>query len=165
MPSIKCCGKRNMPDGEVFTAPIKDSINGYVTFNCPTIYQGKEFVTVRLKFKKGKIIDATSPGKDKELNKILDTDEGARYAGEFSLGVNPGIQFPIRNILFDEKIFGSIHIAMGNCYDECNNGNNSAIHWDMIKLLKGDGKVFFDGKLIQKDGRFVHPKLVSLNPR
>jgi len=164
MPAIKCCGMRNLPDGEVFTAPIKDSIDGHITFNCPTIYQGKEYNFIRLRFKKGKVIKATSPGKDRELNKVLDTDDGSRYVGEFSLGFNPAIRFPMRNILFDEKIFGSIHLAMGNCYDECNNGNNSAIHWDMVKLLQGDGKIFFDGKLIQKDGRFVHPKLISLNP-
>jgi aminopeptidase len=165
MPAIKCCGRQNMPDGEVFTAPIKDSINGSITFNCPTIYQGKEYNSIRLKFKRGKIVEATSPGKDRELNKVLDTDEGARYVGEFSLGVNPQIQIPMRNILFDEKISGSIHMAMGNCYDECNNGNTSAIHWDMVKLLRGDGKIFFDGKLIQKDGRFVHTRLTSLNPK
>ena len=165
MPAIKCCGRQNLPDGEVFTAPIKDSIDGHITFNCPTIYQGKEYTSIKLKFKHGKISNATSPGKDKELNKVLDTDGGARYVGEFSFGVNPRIQFPMRNILFDEKIFGSIHMAVGNCYDECNNGNTSAIHWDMVKLLKGDGKIFFDGKLIQKDGRFVHPRLTSLNPK
>jgi aminopeptidase len=165
MPAIKCCGKRNLPDGEVFTAPIKDSIDGYITFNCPTIYQGKEYTTIKLKFKKGKIVEAHSLGRDKEINKVLDTDEGSRSVGEFSLGVNPGIQFPMRNILFDEKISGSIHLAIGNCYDECNNGNTSAIHWDMVKLLKGDGKIFFDGKLIQKDGVFVHPRLMSLNPK
>lgn len=165
MPVIKCCGLRNLPDGEVFTAPIKETVNGYIKFNCPTIYQGREFFNIKLKFKNGRIVDATSPGKIKELNKILDIDEGARYIGEFSLGLNPGIQYPIKNILFDEKIFGSLHLAVGNCYENCNNGNSSAIHWDMIKLLNGDGNIYFDGKLIQKDGKFIHPKLLSLNPR
>ncbi|MCX5886292.1 MAG: aminopeptidase [Proteobacteria bacterium] len=165
MPAIKCCGMRNLPDGEVFTAPVKDSIDGYITFNCPAIYQGKEYNSIRLRFKKGKIVEATSPGKNRELNKVLDTDDGSRYVGEFSLGVNPAIRFPMRNILFDEKISGSIHLAMGNSYDDCSNSNTSAIHWDMVKLLQGDGKIFFDGKLIQKDGKFVHPKLTSLNPK
>ena len=101
---------------------------------------------------------------DAELNRILDTDEGARYIGEFAIGVNPGIRRPMRNILFDEKIFGSIHFTPGQCYDECDNGNISAVHWDMVKLLEGDGEIWFDDVLIQKDGRFVHKDLLALNP-
>lgn len=164
MPGIKCDGRYNIPDGEVFTAPVKDSVEGYITYNCPTIYHGKEFSNIRLEFSRGKVVRATSSGMDEQLNRILDTDEGARYIGEFAIGVNPAIRQPMRNILFDEKIFGSIHFTPGQCYDECDNGNRSAVHWDMVKLLEGDGEILFDGVVIQKDGRFVHSSLVSLNP-
>lgn len=161
---IKCDGRFNIPDGEVFTAPVRDSVEGHITYNCPTIYQGKEFNDIRLEFKKGRVVKATAPGMDEELNRILNTDEGARYIGEFAIGVNPNIREPMRNILFDEKIFGSIHFTPGQCYDECDNGNRSAVHWDMVKLLNGDGEIWFDDLLIQKDGLFVHKDLVSLNP-
>jgi aminopeptidase len=164
MPGIKCDGRFNIPDGEVFTAPVRDSVEGFITYNCPTVYQGKEFNNVRLEFRQGRIVAATSPGNDDALNRILDTDEGARFIGEFAIGVNPGITEPMRNILFDEKIFGSIHFTPGQCYDECDNGNQSAVHWDMVKLLRGDGEIWFDETLILKDGRFVHPDLQSLNP-
>jgi aminopeptidase len=164
LPGIKCDGRMNIPDGEVFTAPVKDSVEGYITYNCPTVYQGKEFNNIRLEFIEGKIVKASSPGMDEILNKILDTDEGARYIGEFAVGVNPNIKVPMRNILFDEKIFGSIHFTPGQCYDECDNGNRSAVHWDMVKILNGDGELWFDGNLIQKDGRFVHKDLLDLNP-
>jgi aminopeptidase len=164
MPGIKCDGRCNIPDGEVFTAPVRDSVEGFITYNCPTVYQGKEFNTIRLEFRKGRIVSATAPGMDDELNRILDSDEGARYVGEFAIGVNPRITQPMRNILFDEKIFGSIHFTPGQCYDECDNGNRSAVHWDMVKLLSGDGEIWFDDVLIQKDGRFVQKDLKSLNP-
>ncbi|WP_306533084.1 aminopeptidase [Geobacter sp.] len=162
---IKCDGRFNIPDGEVFTAPVRDSVEGYITYNCPTIYQGKEFNGIRLQFEQGRIVKATAPALEEDLNRILDTDEGARYIGEFAIGVNPNIREPMRNILFDEKIFGSIHFTPGQCYDECNNGNRSAVHWDMVKLLKGDGEIWFDDVLIQKHGVFVHKDLVSLNPK
>jgi aminopeptidase len=164
MPGIKCDGRCNIPDGEVFTAPVRDSVEGFITYNCPTVYQGKEFNNIRLEFRKGRIISATAPGMDEELNRILDSDEGARYVGEFAIGVNPRITQPMRNILFDEKIFGSIHFTPGQCYDECDNGNRSAVHWDMVKLLSGDGEIWFDDVLIQKDGFFVQKDLKSLNP-
>ena len=164
MPGIKCDGRYNIPDGEVFTAPLRDSVEGYITYNCPTMYQGKEFNGIRLEFAKGRIVKASAPGMDQFLNKILDTDEGARYIGEFAIGVNPGITKPMRNILFDEKIFGSIHFTPGQCYDECDNGNRSAVHWDMVKILKDDGEIRFDDQPIQKDGRFVHKDLLALNP-
>ncbi len=164
MPGIKCDGRYNIPDGEVFTAPVRDSVEGHITYNCPTVYQGKEFNNIRLEFAKGKIIKASAPGMDETLNRILDTDEGARRIGEFSIGVNPRITDPMRNILFDEKIFGSIHFTPGQCYDECDNGNRSAVHWDMVKILRGDGEIWFDNKLIQKDGLFVHKDLLALNP-
>jgi aminopeptidase len=165
LPGMKCDGRFNIPDGEVFTAPVRDSVEGIITYNCPTIYQGKEFTNIRLEFSKGRVVRASALGMDGPLNKILDTDEGARYIGEFAIGVNPGIRKPAKNILFDEKIFGSIHFAPGQCYDECDNGNRSAVHWDMVKLLEGDGEIWFDGILIQKDGRFVLPELVPLNPK
>ncbi len=161
---IKCDGRFNIPDGEVFTAPVRDSVEGYITYNCPTIYQGKEFNGIRLEFSKGKIVKALCSGMDEALNQILDTDEGARYIGEFAIGVNPGIRRPMRNILFDEKIFGSIHFTPGQCYDECDNGNRSAVHWDMVKILVDDGEIWFDDMLIQKDGRFVQSDLIALNP-
>lgn len=164
MPAIKCDGRYNIPDGEVFTAPVRDSVEGSITYNCPSIYLGKEFNGIRLTFRQGKIVEATAGNMTDELNAILDTDEGARYIGEFSLGVNGGIRVPMRNILFDEKIFGSIHFTPGQAYDECDNGNRSAVHWDMVKLLEGDGEIWFDDVLIQKDGRFVHPELICLNP-
>ncbi len=165
MPGIKCDGRYNIPDGEVFTAPVRGSVEGYITYNCPTIYQGKEFNNIRLEFSKGKIVNAFAPGMEENLNKILDTDEGARYIGEFAIGVNPGITQPMRNILFDEKIFGSIHFTPGQCYDECDNSNRSAVHWDMVKILKNDGEIWFDDQLIQKDGRFIKKNLLALNPR
>src|SRR5512133_1212083 len=164
LPGIKCDGRFNMPDGEVFTAPVRDSVQGYITYNCPSIYQGKEYNGVRFDFKNGKIIKASAEGgMDAALNKILDTDEGARYIGEFALGINPGIRQPMRNILFDEKIFGSIHLTPGQAYDECDNGNRSAVHWDLVKIL-ADGEIWFDDVLIQKNGRFVHKDLLILNP-
>lgn len=165
LPGIKCDGRYNMPDGEVFTAPVRDSVQGYITYNCPSIYQGKEYNGVRLEFKDGKVIKATAEaGMTKSLNKILDTDDGARYIGEFAVGVNPGILQPMRNILFDEKIFGSIHFTPGQAYDECDNGNRSAVHWDMVRILTDGGEIWFDDVLIQKNGRFIHKDLLELNP-
>jgi aminopeptidase len=162
--SIKCDGRLNVPDGEVFTAPVRDSVEGYITYNCPSIYQGKEFNNVRFEFSKGRIVKASSPSSTEFLNRILDTDDGARFIGEFAIGVNPNIRVPMRNILFDEKIFGSIHLTPGQCYDECDNGNRSAVHWDLVKILTGDGEIWFDNTLIQKDGFFVHESLLDLNP-
>ncbi|GFE61342.1 aminopeptidase [Geobacter sp. AOG2] len=164
LPGIKCDGRLNMPDGEVFSAPVRDSVQGHITYNCPSIYQGKEFNGVRFEFKDGRIVKAVAnAGMSGALNKILDTDEGARYIGEFSLGINPGIRRPMRNILFDEKIFGSIHFTPGQAYDECDNGNRSAVHWDLVRIL-ADGEIWFDGVLIQKQGVFVHKDLLELNP-
>ena len=164
MNAVKCDGHRNLPDGEVYTAPLKHSVEGFITYNCPTIYQGREFNSIRLEFKKGKIVKSSSPNMDEALNKIFDTDEGARYVGEFSMGLNSGITRPMRNILFDEKIFGSIHLTPGQCYKKCDNGNKSAIHWDLVKILKDDGEIYFDDLLIQQKGLFVHKELKSLNP-
>jgi aminopeptidase len=164
LPGIKCDGRLNMPDGEVFTAPVKNSVQGHIRYNCPSIYQGKEYTGVRFEFRDGKIIAATADGgMSNALNTILDADEGARYIGEFAIGVNPGIRQPMRNILFDEKIFGSIHLTPGQAYDECDNGNRSSVHWDLVRLLS-DGELLFDGVPIQKNGRFVHKNLLELNP-
>jgi aminopeptidase len=166
IPAVICGGDRNIPDGEVFTCPVKHSVEGHVTFNAPSIYQGTGFDGVRLQFKNGKIVDATSNETEK-LNKILDSDPGARYIGEFSLGFNPRILQPMRDILFDEKIAGSFHLTPGQAYEEADNGNRSQVHWDMVSIQRpeyGGGEIYFDGKLIRRDGEFLPKQLRSLNP-
>jgi aminopeptidase len=166
IPAIKCAGEQNIPDGEVFTAPVKNSVNGYITFNIPQVYQGVTYENISLELKNGKIIK-TSSNQTERLNKVLDTDKGARYIGEFAIGLNPYILKPMKDGLFDEKIMGSFHLAPGKCYEKANNGNNSAIHWDLIVIQTpehGGGKIYFDGVLIRKDGRFVLDKLEDLNP-
>jgi len=166
--SIKCAGEMNIPDGEVYTAPIKDSVNGVITYNIPTLYDGKRFDDVSLTFKNGKIVDAKcSSGGNLSLNKILDTDEGARFVGEFSFGLNPYIMEPMLDILFDEKICGSIHFTPGACYDDAYNGNKSAVHWDMVLCQRkeyGGGEIWLDDVLVRKDGIFVLEGLKGLNP-
>jgi aminopeptidase len=156
----------NIPDGEVYTAPVKDSVNGVISYNTPTEYQGTSFDSVRLEFKDGKIIKAE--GNDTErINRIFDTDEGARYVGEFAIGVNPYITKAMKNILFDEKIRGSIHFTPGNAYDDADNGNRSAIHWDLVMIQTeeyGGGEIYFDDVLIRKNGIFVLDELKCLNP-
>ncbi|HEX3625743.1 MAG TPA: aminopeptidase [Verrucomicrobiae bacterium] len=161
-----CKGDRNIPDGEVFSCPVKDSVNGTIQFNTPTIYSGTKFENVRLEFRNGKIVDG-SANNTKRLNEILDTDAGARYVGEFSLGFNPYILSPMCDILFDEKIAGSLHFTPGQAYEECDNGNRSAVHWDMVLIQRpewGGGEVWFDGELIRKDGVFIPKDLKGLNP-
>jgi aminopeptidase len=162
-----CKGDRNIPDGEVFSCPVRNSVNGTIQFNTPTLYSGTKFENVRLELKDGKIINA-SANNTKRLNEILDTDAGARYIGEFSLGFNPHILNPMCDILFDEKIAGSLHFTPGQAYEDCGNGNQSAIHWDMVLIQRpdwGGGEVWFDGELIRKDGIFVRKDLKGLNPR
>lgn len=159
-------GTYNLPDGEVATAPIKESVNGYITYNTKTIYNGIEFENIRFEFKDGKIIKATS-NKTKELNEILDTDEGARYIGEFAIGLNPYIKEPTGDTLFDEKIMGSFHFTPGQALEESDNGNKSAIHWDIVNIQTpeyGGGEIYFDDILIRKDGKFVLLDLAGLNP-
>ncbi len=166
IPVIKCDGEFNIPDGEVFTAPVKDSINGRLTYNCPAVYQGITFENISLHFENGKITRAES-NHTKRINDIFDTDQGARYVGEFSLGVNPYITAPIKDTLFDEKIMGSFHFTPGKCYKEASNGNDSAIHWDLVCIQTpeyGGGEIYFDDVLIRKDGRFLIPELECLNP-
>ncbi|MGI6669830.1 MAG: aminopeptidase [Acetivibrionales bacterium] len=166
MPAIKCAGKHNIPDGEVYTAPVKDSVNGVITYNTPAVYQGVTFENIRLEFKDGRIVKASANDSER-INKIFDTDEGARYVGEFSLGLNPYIEKPMKDTLFDEKIKGSIHFTPGSSYDECFNGNKSAIHWDLVLIQRpeyGGGEIWFDDTLIRKDGIFTVPELEVLNP-
>jgi aminopeptidase len=161
-----CQGDRNIPDGEVFSCPVKDSIKGRIQFNAPSLYSGTKFENVCLEFKDGKIVKATA-NNTRRLNEILDTDAGARYTGEFSFGFNPYILNPMCDILFDEKIAGSLHLTPGQAYKECDNGNHSAVHWDMVLIQRpewGGGEVWFDGELIRKNGMFVPRDLKALNP-
>ncbi len=167
MPAIPCAGDCNIPDGEVFTAPIKDSVNGVIQYNTASPYQGTVFSNVCLEFKDGKIIKATADNNVEQLNEIFNSDEGARYVGEFAIGVNPLIQHPMGDILFDEKIDGSLHFTPGQAYEEADNGNRSAIHWDLVLIQRpeyGGGSIYFDDVLIRKDGRFVLSELECLNP-
>jgi Leucyl aminopeptidase (aminopeptidase T) len=167
IPAVICGGDRNIPDGEVFTAPVKESVEGQLTFNAPSIYQGTAFDGIQLNFKRGKIVEASS-NETKKLNKILDSDMGARYIGEFSLGFNPRVFQPMRDILFDEKIAGSFHFTPGQAYEEADNGNRSQVHWDMVSIQRpdyGGGEIYFDGKLIRKNGEFLPKQLRSLNWR
>ncbi|WP_066495675.1 aminopeptidase [Abyssisolibacter fermentans] len=166
IPVIKCAGEVNIPDGEVFTAPVKDSINGVLTYNCPAVYQGFTYENICLEFKDGKIVKATANDTER-INKVFDTDEGARYIGEFAIGVNPYVTKPMKDTLFDEKIMGSFHFTPGRAYEEAPNGNNSAIHWDLVCIQTpeyGGGEIYFDDVLIRKDGKFVVPELECLNP-
>ena len=166
IPAVKCAGNMNIPDGEIYTAPVRDSINGRITYNIPSIENGYKYENVSLLFKNGKIIEATANNTE-GVNAIFDTDEGARYVGEFAIGVNPYVTKGMGDILFDEKISGSIHFTPGNCYEDAPNGNKSAIHWDLVLVQTpeyGGGEIWFDDVLIRKDGRFVLPELECLNP-
>lgn len=166
IPVVKCDGKMNIPDGEIFTAPVKDSVNGHVTFNAPSVYEGIAFENVRLEFEKGRVVKA-SCNHTKRLNRILDGDGGARFVGEFAIGVNPQITIPMKDTLFDEKIAGSFHMALGNAYEgEADNGNRSQIHWDLVCIQTpacGGGEIYFDGELIRKNGKFVPRDLKPLD--
>lgn len=162
IPCVKCDGTRNIPDGEVYTAPVRESVNGTIRYNTPSLYEGVVYNGISLTFEKGKVVKATADSNVEKLNKILDTDEGARYVGEFAIGVNPFILHPMKDTLFDEKIAGSFHFTPGQCYDEAPNGNQSAIHWDLVLIQRpdyGGGEIWFDDKLIRKDGVFTDPKL------
>lgn len=166
LPAIKCDGTMNIPDGEVYTAPVRDSVNGVLSYNTPSEKDGFKFEQVRFEFKNGKIVDARA-NDTKRVNAMLDIDEGARYLGEFAFGVNPYITQPLLDTLFDEKIAGSVHITPGNSYDDCFNGNRSSLHWDLVLKqdeASGGGEIWLDGRLARKDGRFVLPELERLNP-
>ncbi len=166
IPAIPCAGELNIPDGEVYTAPVRDSVNGVIRFNTPSPYRGYVFENIELHFENGKIVKSTANDSER-ITEIFNTDEGARYVGEFSFGLNPYIKEPMKDILFDEKIDGSFHFTPGNCYDDAYNGNHSAIHWDLVAIQRpeyGGGEIWLDGILVRKDGRFVLPELAPLNP-
>lgn len=168
IPVIPCFGRRNIPDGEIFTSPVKDSVNGVIQYNTGSRYQGHVFQNIRFEFKDGKIIKAEAGSNTERLNQILDTDEGARYIGEWSLGLNHEIKKPMLDTLFDEKIGGSLHFTPGNAYETADNGNRSQIHWDLVLIQTpeyGGGEVWFDGELIRKDGIFLPEDLQGLNPQ
>ena len=166
--AIMSIGLRNIPDGEVFTAPVKDSVEGVISYNVPCVYQGVSFDNIRFEFAKGKIVAASCSGNQRQLKAILDSDPGARYIGEFAIGVNPHIMEPMRDTLFDEKIAGSFHFTPGQAYEGvADNGNRSQVHWDITCIQRkdyGGGEIWFDGKLIRKDGIFVPKSLHKLNP-
>lgn len=162
---IPCAGEANIPDGEIYSCPVRTSVNGTIAYNCDSTYHGHRFSDIRFTFKDGKIVEAHADD-DTLINEILDLDEGARYIGEFALGCNPKITFPMDNTLFDEKIAGSFHFTPGNSYDDCDNGNKSSVHWDLVQMQtpqSGGGEIWMDGELVRKDGRFLHPALVGLN--
>jgi aminopeptidase len=166
VPAIPCDGHRNIPDGEVFTAPVRESVEGTIRFNAPTVYQGVVHEDVALTFRQGRVVEASSSD-PQHLARVLDTDQGARYVGEFALGFNPHVTEPMLDILFDEKIAGSIHFTPGNAYDEADNGNRSQIHWDLVLMMDpahGGGEVWFDDVPIRRDGHFLLPELAGLNP-
>jgi aminopeptidase len=166
MPIIPCVGDKNIPDGEIYVAPIKDSVNGIITYNTPSPYQGNIYNNVSLTFKDGQIVTATADNDVGDLNKIFNIDEGSRYIGEFSLGLNPKILHPIGDILYDEKIIGSLHFTPGAAYKDSYNGNDSSIHWDMVLIQReeyGGGDIYFDDLLIRHNGMFVLEELKELN--
>ena len=166
IPVVPCCGESNLPDGEIFTAPVKDSVNGVITYNTPSPYHGEIFNNVSLSFKDGRIVDVKCNGNQEKLEEIFNTDEGSRFVGEFSLGLNPNILNPMGDILFDEKIIGSIHFTPGRAYDDADNGNRSDIHWDLVLIQRpeyGGGEIYFDDVLIRKDGDFILDELKELN--
>lgn len=168
MPIVPCVGKANIPDGEVYTAPIKTSVEGKITYNTTSIHDGEKYENISLEFHKGKIVNASCSEKSKneKLNKIFDLDKGSRYVGEFSFGINPKILKPMGDILFDEKIIGSIHFTPGAAYQDCYNGNDSSLHWDLVLIQRkeyGGGSIYFDDVLIRQDGLFVLDELKHLN--
>ncbi|MFP6613460.1 MAG: aminopeptidase [Pirellulales bacterium] len=165
IPVRPCHGQRNIPDGEVFTAPVRDSVNGTIRYNTPSRYQGTVFDNIEFVFASGKIVKATANETEK-LNEILDSDEGARYIGEWSIGCNNHVRQPMLDTLFDEKIGGSLHFTPGEAYEDADNGNRSVVHWDLVLIQRpdyGGGEIYFDGELVRKDGRFVPDELRGLN--
>ncbi len=166
IPAVKCAGDSNIPDGEVYTAPVKDSMNGIISYNTPSEEEGFTYENIVFEVKNGKIVKATANNTEK-INSLLDTDEGARYFGEFAIGVNPYVLHPMKDTLFDEKICGSFHLTPGQSYEDAPNGNSSAVHWDLVNIQRADyggGEIYFDDVLIRKDGIFVLPELLCLNP-
>jgi aminopeptidase len=163
---VPCEGRRNLPDGECFTAPVRDSVEGTISFNTPSLYLGTTYDSLSFTFEGGRIVKAAGNPQDK-LDRLLQTDEGARFVGEFSLGFNPLILHPMKDTLFDEKIAGSLHFTPGQAYTIADNGNRSQIHWDLVLIQRpeyGGGEIWFDGECIRRDGVFLAPELVGLNP-
>jgi aminopeptidase len=166
IPVIPCSGECNIPDGECFTAPVKDSVNGTIRFNTQSRYQGVVFDGIEFELERGRIEKATCINEPERLNRILDADEGARFIGEWSFGTNNRILHPMLDTLFDEKIGGSFHFTPGNAYDEADNGNRSKVHWDLVLIQRADyggGEISFDGEVIRRDGFFVPDDLAPLN--
>ena len=166
IPVVGCAGDKNIPDGEMFTSPVLDSVDGTLSVNTASMYQGVIFERIALEFKKGKIVAAAASNTDR-INRILDTDEGGRRIGEFSIAFNPQILHPMMDTLFDEKIAGSFHFTPGQAYEEADNGNRSEIHWDLVTIQRpeyGGGEIYFDDQLVRKDGLFVTRALAGLNP-
>jgi aminopeptidase len=166
IPAVKCEGRRNLPDGECYTAPVRDSIHGTIAYNTPSLYLGATYEGIRFTFEGGRIVRAAGNPQDR-LDATLDSDEGARFIGEFSLGFNPYITRPMKDTLFDEKIAGSLHFTPGQAYETADNGNRSKVHWDLVLIQTpayGGGEIWFDDELVRKDGRFVVPELEGLNP-
>ena len=166
IPAIKCAGEKNIPDGEVYTAPVRDSMNGKISYNTLSEEQGFTYENIVFDIKDGKIINASANDTNR-INDLLDTDESARYFGEFAIGVNPYILHPMKDTLFDEKICGSFHLTPGSSYEDAFNGNKSAIHWDLVMIQRedyGGGEIYFDDVLVRKDGLFVIDELKCLNP-
>jgi aminopeptidase len=152
---IPCTGKHNMPDGEFFTGPVEDSVDGEVSFSFPAVYGGREVAGVKFRFEGGRIVDASAQQGEQFLLEMLDTDHGARTLGELGIGTNYGIATGTREILLDEKIGGTIHMAIGKAYPESGGVNDSAVHWDMVCDLRHGGRITVDGQDLQVDGRFV----------
>ena len=166
LPAIKCAGFCNIPDGEVYTAPVRESMNGHISYNTQSLELGFTYENIKFEIENGKIVKATANDNEK-INHLLDTDAGSRYFGEFAIGVNPYVSTPMKDTLFDEKIDGSFHLTPGACYEDCSNGNHSALHWDLVMIQRpeyGGGEIWFDDVLVRKDGRFVLPELFCLNP-
>jgi aminopeptidase len=166
IPAIKCAGEKNIPDGEVYTAPVRDSVNGIISCNTLSEEQGFTFDNIVFEVQNGKIVKASANNAER-INKLLDTDEGARFFGEFAIGVNPYVLHPMKDTLFDEKIAGSFHLTPGAAYEDAFNGNKSAVHWDLVMIQRpdyGGGEIWFDGRPVRRDGMFVLPELERLNP-
>ncbi|MCC6731352.1 MAG: aminopeptidase [Chthonomonadales bacterium] len=167
IPAVPCAGQANIPDGEIFTCPVRESVEGVITYNTESLYRGATFRSVRFEFRGGRIERADAAGQTAALNAILDADDGARYIGEWALGVNPRIRTPMKDTLFDEKIAGSFHLTPGQAYEEADNGNRSQVHWDLVQVQRpewGGGQIWFDDVLVRQDGLFVLPELAALNP-
>lgn len=152
---VNCDGKNNFPDGEIFTGPVEDSVEGHIRFSFPGIYMGRDIEDIRLHFEKGEVVKGEAGKGQDLLQAVLNTDKGARYVGEAAVGTNYGITRFTRNMLFDEKIGGTIHLALGNGYPETGSKNKSSLHWDLLCDMREGGEIYADGNLIYKEGAFI----------